>query len=605
MSKRGPSPAERDPRSTPGGGKALLRALGNLRAHRKDAAGALASLILVTAASLVSPQLIRIAIDDGIARRHTRAILFATLALVGVAAVRGLFNFLQGFLAERASQGVAFDLREALFAQIQRLSFSYYDQAQTGQLLTRVTNDVEQIRGFAGGGVIQLSNALLMLVGTAALLFSMNWRLTLVALLIVPAIIAILFRFIRLVGPLFGQIQQTLGQLNTVLQEDLTGLKVVRAFAREPHEAERFGRINQVLLEKNLQTVSAFSNHFPFVFLCSNLGTLAVVWFGGWEVFGHRLTIGALIAFNTYLAFLVMPLFMIGFLSAAISRAGASAKRVYEVLDAPVDVADAPDAHPLGPVEGAIVFEDVRFRYPGSEQEILRGVSFSAAPGQTVALLGTTGSGKSTLSSLIPRFYDPTAGAVRVDGRDLREVTLASLRSQIGVVLQDALIFSGTVRENIAYERPDAPLEEVIAAARAAQAEEFISQLPNGYDTVVGERGIGLSGGQRQRLAIARALLVQPRILILDESTSAVDAGTEGLILAALDRLLREGRHTAFVIAQRLSTVRKADRILVLDRGRIAAQGTHEELLQTSELYNELLGSQLTPEPAVAREAGR
>lgn len=583
-----------DPARPPASGKSLLRALAHLRTHGRDALGALCSLLLVTLGSLVSPQLIRIAIDQGIAQRNVRAILYATLGLLGIAAVRGLFNFLEGYLAERASQGVAFDLRELLFAKIQRLSFSYYDQVQTGQLLTRVTNDVEQIRTFAGSGVIQLVNAALMLVGTASLLFSMNWRLTLVALTIVPAILAILFVFVRKVGPLFGQIQQTLGQLNTVLQEDLTGLKVVRAFAREEHERARFSTVNDALLNKNLETVGTFANHFPFIFLCSNVGTLLVVWFGGWQIFGGHLTIGALIAFNTYLAFLLMPLFMLGFLSAGISRAGASAARVYEVLDAPVDVADAPNARALGPLEGAIAFEDVHFRYPGGEQPILKGVTFRVEPGQTVALLGTTGSGKSTLSSLVPRFYDPTQGRVLIDGQDVREVTLGSLRSQVGVVLQDALLFSGTVRENIAYGRPDAPLAEVEAAARAAQAEEFIRELPQGYETVIGERGIGLSGGQRQRLAIARALLVQPRILILDESTSAVDAGTEGLILEALDRLLREGRHTAFVIAQRLSTVRAADGILVLDQGRIAAQGTHEELLRTSELYNEILGSQLT-----------
>lgn len=571
----------------------LLRALSHLRTHWRDSLGALLSLLLVTAASLVSPQLIQIAIDEGVARKNVHALLYATLGLLGVAAVRGVFNFLEGYLAERASQGVAFDLRELLFAKIQRLSFSYFDQVETGQLLTRVTNDVEQIRTFAGAGVIQLFNAALMLVGTATLLVWMNWRLALVALAIVPAILAILGMFIRKVRPKFGEVQQTLGKLNSILQEDLTGLKVVRAFAREGHERSRFEAVNQALLAKILETIRLFAGHFPFVFLCANLGTLGVIGFGGWQVMGGGLSVGALIAFNTYLAFLLMPLFMIGFLSAGLSRAGASAKRVYEVLDAPVDVADAEGAQPLGPLEGAIAFEDVHFRYPGSEQEILKGVSFRVEPGQTVALLGTTGSGKSTLSSLVPRFYDPTKGTVRVDGRDLREVTLGSLRSQVGVVLQDALLFSGTVRENIAYGRPDAPLPEVEAAARAAQAEEFIRELPQGYETVIGERGIGLSGGQRQRLAIARALLVQPRILILDESTSAVDAGTEGLILAALDRLLREGRHTAFVIAQRLSTVRAADAILVLDQGKIAAQGTHEELLRTSELYNEILGSQL------------
>ncbi|HET8627177.1 MAG TPA: ABC transporter ATP-binding protein [Thermomicrobiales bacterium] len=593
------------PPSQPGGGKALRRALAYLKTYWRDTLGALIALIFVTVANLISPQLIRIAIDDGIARHRTAAIVAATVGLVAVAVVRGLFNFVQGYLAERASQGVAYDLRDALFAKIQRLSFSYYDQVQTGQLLTRVTNDVEQIRTFAGAGVIQLCNAVIMLVGSAALLFALNWKLTLAALTIVPAIVLILMTFIRRVGPLFVQVQQTLGQLNTVLQEDLTGLRVIRSFVREDYESERYRRVNDALLTKNLQTVRLFSNNFPFVFFCSSIGTLIVIWYGGWQVIGGALTIGGLIAFNTYLSFLLFPLFTIGFQSAGISRAGASALRVFEVLDAPVEVHDRPGARPLGEIAGRVAFEDVHFRYPGSEREILRGVAFTAEPGQTVAILGTTGSGKSTVINLIPRFYDPTAGRVTIDGRDVRDVTLASLRSQIGVALQETLLFSGTVRDNIAYGRPDATQEEVEAAARAAQADEFIRELPRGYATVVGERGIGLSGGQRQRIAIARALLVDPRILILDESTSAVDAGTEALILDALDRLLRAGRHTAFVIAQRLSTVRDADLVLVVDDGRIAAQGTHEELLAESELYNEILGSQLQAErPAAALPVG-
>ncbi|HEX5503708.1 MAG TPA: ABC transporter ATP-binding protein [Thermomicrobiales bacterium] len=604
MQQGGPRRPGRPP-SPPGGGKALRRALAYLKTYWRDTAGALTALVFVTVANLVSPQLIRVAIDDGIASHRTAAIVGATVGLVAVAALRGLFNFLQGYLAERASQGVAYDLRDALFAKIQRLSFSYYDQVQTGQLLTRVTNDVEQIRTFAGAGVIQLCNAVIMLVGSAVLLFLLNWKLTLAALTIVPAIVLILATFIRRVGPLFVQVQQTLGQLNTVLQEDLTGLRVIRAFVREDYERERYRRVNDALLAKNLETVRLFSNNFPFVFFCSSIGTLIVIWYGGWQVIGGALTIGGLIAFNTYLGFLLFPLFTIGFQSAGISRAGASALRVFEVLDAPVEVHDRPGATPLGEIAGRVAFEDVHFRYPGSEREILRGVGFVAEPGQTVAILGTTGSGKSTVINLIPRFYDPTAGRVTIDGRDVRDVTLASLRSQIGVALQETLLFSGTVRDNIAYGRPDASLEEVEAAARAAQADEFIRELPHGYETAVGERGIGLSGGQRQRLAIARALLVDPRILILDESTSAVDAGTEALILDALDRLLRAGRHTAFVIAQRLSTVRDADLVLVVDEGRIAARGTHDELLRESELYNEILGSQLQAErPAAALSVG-
>jgi ATP-binding cassette, subfamily B, multidrug efflux pump len=551
------------------------------------------SLLLVSGANLATPILIGRAIDDGIGPRRLGVIFLIVGGLVGLALGRGLFTFLQGYLAERASQGVAYDLRDALFERIERLSFSYYDRVQTGQLVTRLTSDVEQIRSFAGSGVVQLANAVVMIVGATALLLYLDWQLALVALAIVPVIALLLLRFIGQIRPLFREVQQTLGRLNTVLQEDLSGVRVIRAFAREDYETARYDSVNDELLQKNLTTVRVFSNNFPFVFLFANLGTLAIVWFGGWQVIGGRLSIGELVAFNTLLGFMLFPILTIGFLSASISRAGASSQRVFDVLDAPLDVTDKPGASPLPPVSCRVEFDDVSFRYPGSERDILGGVSFTADPGQTVAILGTTGSGKSTLVNLIPRFYDVTGGAVRLDGHDVRDVTLSSLRSQIGIVLQETRLFSGTVRDNVAFGKPGATDDEVVAAAKAAQAHEFITGLSEGYDTVIGERGIGLSGGQRQRIAIARALLVDPRLLILDDSTSAVDAETEAAIQETLDRLMREKHRTVFVIAQRVSTVRDADLILVLDEGRIAARGTHGELLRESELYNEILGSQL------------
>ena len=559
------------------------------------------ALLVASAASLATPQLIRIAIDDGIAPRSLSVILLAVGGLAAAALLRGLFQFLQGYLAERASQGVAYDLRNDLFARIERLGFSYYDRVETGQLVTRLTSDVEQIRTFSGSGVVQLAAAAVMLLGTTALLFSLNWRLALVALAIVPVIFVLLLRFVRRIGPLFRGVQQTLGRLNSVLQEDLAGIRVIRTFAREDYESSRYRSVNDELLEKNLTTVRTFSNNFPFVFLLANLGTLAIVLFGGLQVIGGSLTIGELVAFNTYLGFLLFPILTIGFLAAGISRAGASSQRVFEVLDAPLEVQDAPDAVTLPPISCRVGFDSVSFRYPGDEREILQNISFAAEPGQTVAILGTTGSGKSTLVNLIPRFYDVTSGSVKLDGHDVRDVTLASLRSQIGIVMQSPLLFSGSVRDNIAYGRPNATPEEVEAAARAARADEFIQGLPEGYDTVIGERGIGLSGGQRQRIAIARALLIDPRLLILDDSTSAVDAETEAAIQESLDRLMRDSYRTVFVIAQRASTVRDADQILVLDEGEVAAMGTHEELLSTSELYNEILGSQIYAEqPIVA-----
>jgi ATP-binding cassette subfamily B multidrug efflux pump len=549
--------------------------------------------LLVSGANLATPLLIGRAIDEGIGPRRLGVIFVVVGWLVGLALARALFTFLQGYLAERASQGVAYDLRDALFERIERLSFSYYDRVQTGQLVTRLTSDVEQIRTFAGSGVVQLANAVVMLIGTTVLLLYLDWQLALVALAIVPIIAVVLVRFVGRIRPLFREVQQTLGRLNTVLQEDLLGVRVIRAFAREDYETARYTSVNEELLQKNLTTVRVFSNNFPFVFLFANLGTLAIVWFGGWQVIGGRLSIGDLVAFNTLLGFMLFPILTIGFLSASFSRAGASSQRVFDVLDAPLDVKDAPDASILLPLSCRVDFDDVSFRYPGSARDILAGVSFTARPGQTVAVLGTTGSGKSTLVNLIPRFYDVTGGAVRLDGNDVREVTLSSLRSQIGIVLQETRLFSGTVRDNVAFGKPEATDEEIVAAAEAAQAAEFIKELSDGYDTVIGERGIGLSGGQRQRIAIARALLIDPRLLILDDSTSAVDAETEAAIQETLDRLMREKHRTVFVIAQRVSTVRDADLILVLDEGSIAASGTHEDLLRESELYNEILGSQL------------
>ena len=580
-----------EPRAT--ASRALGRALLFLWSYRVATLGSLAGLLFTAATILAAPQLIRSAVDDGLGQRQIDVLALSVVGLVGLALLRGIATFLQSYLAERASQGVAYDLRDALFVKIERLSFSYYDRVQTGQLLTRLTSDVEQVRAFAGAGLVQLVASVAMLIGSAALLFAMNWRLAIVSLLAFPAIFFLLALFVRRIAPLFGQIQGALGRLNTILQEDLSGLRVIRAFGREAFEVARYRAVNDELLGYNRSAIALFSSNFPMVFLLANLATLAQIWYGGHEVFAGRLTIGELFAFNSYLTFMLFPVLTIGFLAASISRAATSAARLFEILDADLDIQDRPNAVALPPVQGRVRFEDVRFRYSGDDRDALRGISFDAEPGQTIAILGSTGSGKSTLVNLIPRFYDATGGRLTIDGHDVRDVTLASLRSQVGIVLQDAMLFSGSVRDNIAYGHPGASLDEVRAAARAAQAEEFIDTLPDGYDTIVGERGIGLSGGQRQRIAIARALLVNPPLLILDDSTSAVDMQTESLILAALDRLIRDRRRTTFVIAQRISTVRAADCILVIDHGTIAASGTHETLSRESALYNEIVASQL------------
>src|SRR5829696_1484372 len=384
ISSREPRPRGSDPpegasgrREDSGSGLvAVRRALLYLRSYKGGALGAFLALLLASVASLTTPQLIRIAIDEGIAPRSMNVILLAVGGLVGAALLRGLFQFLQGYLAERASQGVAYDLRNDLFAKIERLGFGYYDRVETGQLVTRLTSDVEQIRSFAGSGVVQMAAAVVLLFGTTTLLILLDWQLALLALAVVPVIFVVLLRFVRRIGPLFREVQQTLGRLNSVLQEDLAGTRVIRTFVREDYEVARYRSVNDELLSKNLETVRAFSNNFPFVFLLANLGTLIIVLFGGLQVIGGRLTIGELVAFNTYLGFLLLPILTIGFLAAGISRAGASSLRVFEVLDAPLEVEDAPDAVTLPPISCRVGFDSVSFRYPGDEREILHNISF-------------------------------------------------------------------------------------------------------------------------------------------------------------------------------------------------------------------------------------
>ncbi|TMB78641.1 MAG: ABC transporter ATP-binding protein [Chloroflexi bacterium] len=556
----------------------LWRALRYLRKYWGTTLGAFLSLLIVTATNLFSPQLLRL-----------------------VAIVRDSFTFTQSYWSERASQGAAYDMRNAIFTRLEHLSFSYHDKAQTGQLMTRVTNDVETVRAFTGNGILQLLNAVVMLIGSATILLITNWKLALVALLIIPAILGVFLFFLTKIGPRFRIVQQKLGNLNTVLQENLAGVRVVKAFVREPYEQERYRNANTSLLQENLAVVRGTSLTFPLIFFISNLGTLAVIWLGGEQVIGGSLSIGELVAFTSYLSFLLLPVFILGSTITSLSQSAASAHRIFEIIDTPIEVKDKPDAVILPPTQGSVIFEEVSFRYAGSETLSLTDVSFVAEPGQSVAILGRTGSGKSTIINLIPRFYDVTSGSVSIDGYDVRDVTLESLRSEIGIVLQESTLFSGTIRENIAYGRSNATEEEVEEAAKAAQAHDFIIGFPDGYTTIVGERGVGLSGGQRQRIAIARALLLNPPLLILDDSTSAVDAETEYRIQQALQHLM--ANRTSFIIAQRISTVRNAGKILLIDGGHLVAQGTHEVLQQTSCLYCELLESQLMNDQQVATVA--
>jgi ATP-binding cassette subfamily B multidrug efflux pump len=624
--------------------KSLGRALGYLKPYWLLATGTFVTLVLSSLLNFAIPALTQQIIDNGIAKKSVSFILWASVAMVGVALLRALFSFLQGFWAAKASQNVAYDMRNALYQQIQKLSFGYHDRAQTGQLLTRATSDVDRVQMFVGRGFIMFLTALIMIVGSLILLFSLDWQLALIMFVLMPLTMLIFFIFATRARPLFMKVQQYLSNLNTVLQENLAGVRVVKAFAREPYEWERFAAANLDLTNQSISVGKMIALAFPLIFLLANLGTLAVIWIGGLQTIAGRLTIGELVAFQSYLMMTMFPLFMLGMIVAMVSQAAASAERVFEILDARSEVVEKPDAAALPAIEGRVAFEGVWFRYfgpkenngsadltdsglaprqhrrsahpggdgrsmgmptsqfpnfqstnfPISDDWVLRDVSFVAEPGQMVALLGATGSGKSTIINLVPRFYDVTRGQVTIDGVDVRDVTLDSLRSQIGIVLQETTLFTGTIRENIAYGRTGATMEEIVAAAQAAEAHDFIMEFADGYDTEVGERGVTLSGGQKQRIAIARALLLDPRILIMDDSTSSVDVETEYRIQRALDKLML-GR-TSFVIAQRISTVRDADEILVLDGGRIAARGTHQELMADSPIYAEIYSSQLQDE---------
>jgi ATP-binding cassette subfamily B protein len=611
--------------------KTLGRAIRYIGRYRWLVFLAYGSLFVATAAQLVVPQLVQNIIDTitnayqaneilrlpptlqaeaaerlgrsvaeltSLVSTANRDLVVAMVAIVGFSIVLAIFAFIQSFNAERISQNVAFDFRNQLYAKIQRLSFSYHDSNQTGQLMIRATDDVEKVRLFIGQGLVLALQAVVLLLAALVVLWLTNPALTLVVLPILPIAFVVFLIFGAITQPLFVQVQIRMSALNTVLQENLAGLKVVRAFAREPLEKERFARSTDDLLGQQLRVARILSFLFPIVFLIANLGQAAVLYFGGRQIIEGTLTIGEWQKFSLYLAYVFFPLGQLGFIISLMSQANASAQRIFEILDTKNEVEDKPNAVTLPQVDGNVVFDDVVFRYFKGGDPVLDHVSFEAKAGQTIALLGATGSGKTTIINLIPRFYNVSEGRVLVDGYDVRDVTLESLRDNIGIVLQETTLFSGTIRDNIAFGRPDATMEQVIAAAKAAAADEFITSFPEGYETPVGERGSTLSGGQKQRIAIARALLLNPRILILDDSTSSVDLATEYRIQQALDGLMR-GR-TSFVIAQRISTVVNADQIFVLDKGKIVARGVHEELLESSEIYAEIYSSQLMTDANVS-----
>jgi ATP-binding cassette, subfamily B, multidrug efflux pump len=557
------------------------------------------AMIGVEGLSLLIPQFIRWIIDVGILGQKQELLGWAIAGLLAVTLLRGGFTYFEGQLSETASQNVAYDLRNDIQRKLTTLSFSFHDETETGELLSRAVQDVERIRFLTGRATLRLLEGAVLLIGTSVLLFWMEPRLAVLVILMMPLLIFQALRFGIRFRPLSLQIQKQLASLTTVIEQNLRGSRVVKAFAQEQTEIASFEQANDRWFNLSSTAARLQAVNAPLLVLLSNIGVVIIIWYGGWLVIQNQLSLGELVAFTTYLAFLVDPIRRLGLIIPAIAIAASSAERIFEILDAVPDVKDSPDAQELPKVKGNVRFEHVTFSYRRgkSQVQVLKGVDFEVQAGQVVALLGLTGSGKSTVISLLPRFYDPTAGRVTIDGFDLKQVSLRSLRTQIGIVMQETTLFAGTVRENIAFGRAGVTETEIITAAQAAQADEFIQRMPGGYDTRVGERGVTLSGGQKQRIAIARALVLDPRLLILDDATASVDTETERLIQKAYEHLM-EGR-TTFIIAHRLSTVRRADLILVLERGMVVASGTHESLLLASALYQEIYHRQLKPQESL------
>jgi len=574
----------------------IVRLYRFVKPYRGQAMAALVLLLGMVAADLLIPRLSQRIIDQGIGQGDLRVVWTTALVMLGAAALSAGFAIVNNYLSVRVGQSFAADLRSALIRKVQSFSFGNLDRLRTGQLIVRSTSDVNFVQMVVQMSLRILTRAPIWMIGSIVFLVLTSVKLGLIVLAFFPVIVLFVLLFAGPARRGFLAIQKRLDRLNTVLQENLAGVRVVKAFVRENHEIERFGSANEELTAQSIRVYRLLALLLPLMTVILNGAVIIALWVGGKMTMVGGMTVGEIVASVNYLSMALFPMMMLAAMVGPLAAADASASRILEVLDGESEVRECPGARVLTAPKGRIGFEDVCFSYSvDGGDPVLQGVSFVAEPGETVAILGATGSGKSTLIHLIPRFYDVTEGRVTFDGVDVRDVTLHSLRSQIGIALQEAVLFGGTVRDNIRYGRPDASEEEIVAAAEAAQAAEFIRALPNGYDTVIGQRGVTLSGGQRQRLAIARALLVKPKVLILDDSTSAVDIETEVRLQDALDRLIEASADTTtrFIVAQRISTVLLADKILVLEGGRIVAMGTHRELYTSSPVYQDIYRSQL------------
>jgi ATP-binding cassette subfamily B multidrug efflux pump len=557
-------------------------------------------LLILTGLSLVVPRIIRSVIDEGLTRGETRFLLRSALLLLGLGLVSALLNLGNRYWSEWIAARVGYDLRNRMYDHIQYLPFTYHDHAQSGQLISRCIEDVRSIERFAGGAVTDLIRFILLAIGIISIMLTDNTKLAIISLLPMIPLVLMTSSFGTKIGKLFFAVDNAVGDVSNRLQENVVGVQVVRAFAREEYEVKRFETANQQVFQTWIYVIDEWAKIMPTTNFLTTISVILILWFGGQMVMNGTLTVGEIVAFNAYILMLAEPAQQLTGLVNAGGEAAAGAQRVFEVLDTKPAIQSPKAAVKPELLRGQVEFCNVGLIYQDERTASLSEINLQVEPNRIVALIGQTGSGKTSLVNLIPRFYDVTEGSVLVDGVDVREIDLVSLRKQIGIVLQTSLLFSDSIKANIAYGRPEATMDEVVAAAKAAQAHEFIEGFTNGYDTIVGERGVTLSGGQRQRVAIARALLMNPRILILDDSTSSVDTQTEKLIQAALDALM-EGR-TTFVIAHRLSTVRRADMILVMDQGQIVERGTHTELLARGGLYKEIYDLQLIDHAKFAEE---
>jgi len=568
-----------------GRARTFVRLLAFLRPYR--ASLVVSSLLAIGSqvAGILVPVLTGVVIDELSHDPDTRILAFEIAAVVGLGLLRGALMLGRRLISGRQALAVEYDLRDELYGHFLRLSFGFYDRSQTGQLMSRATIDLQSVRFFLGYGLIFFAQHVVTIVVVSAVLFVYSWQLALVALAITPVVVVVAYRYSQVSHPVLREVQQQLAEVAIVAEESIAGVHVVKSFSQEERRSARFSEAADAVFDRTLAANRQRAFYVPLLTFLPLVAQAAVLLVAGRMVVSGSLSIGDFFAFNLLLAMLVMPLRMLGMWVGQAQRATAAGERIFEILDEPEEIADAEDARPLPPGPGALVFENVDFGYELG-RPVLEGVDLELAPGRTVALIGRTGSGKTTLAALVPRFYDTTAGHVLVDGIDVRQLERRSLRREIGVISQDPFLFSASIRDNIAFGMPDAPHDAVEAAARAAQAHDFILELPQGYDTVVGERGITLSGGQRQRIAIARALLIDPRILVLDDATASVDATTEARIRAGLREVMRD--RTTIIIAHRLSTIALADEIVVLDHGRVAARGTQSELLEESALFREI-----------------